>query len=211
MALRRAKKIVQPSWHPNFRSVETLPDIKVIRTDFFVNLFSITVAAGLLFYSAYTEYRLFSLNGEIEQYDQKISSKQAADSRHLKLSAEFARLEKELEEVNRFKGAPVKPAEFLVDLARVNPREILLQSIRYANYQSREGRKTVTAKAINLTGSVSGNPESATQIVTDFMHSIEELELFEGILRRIDLISMVRDPNLGLFNCAIRIELNPID
>ena len=116
-----------------------------------------------------------------------------------------------MEEVNRFKGAPVKPAEFLVDLAGVSPREILLQSIRYANYQSREGRKTVTAKAINLTGSVSGNPESATQIVTDFMHSIEELELFEGILRRIDLISMVRDPNLGLFNCAIRIELNPID
>ena len=211
MAFRWAKKVVQPSWHPNFRSVETLPDIKVIRTDFFVNLFSLTIGVALLFYFFYMEYRLFSLKWEIDQYEQKIGFKQAADARHLGLSADFARLEKELEEINRFKGTPVKPAEFLMDLSGVIPREILLQSIKYGNRQSHEGRKTVITKAINLTGSVSGNPEEATQLVTDFIHSIEELDLIEGILKRINLISMVRDPNLGLFSCSIRIELNAID
>ena len=48
MAFGRNKIVVQPSWHPNFRIVETLPDTKVIRTDFAFNGVFVVIAVVLL-------------------------------------------------------------------------------------------------------------------------------------------------------------------
>ena len=36
-----------PAWHPNFRNYQQLPDIKVVRTAFFVNGAAVFVALGL--------------------------------------------------------------------------------------------------------------------------------------------------------------------
>ena len=39
-----------PAWHPNFRNFEKLPDIKVVRTAFFVNGAALFLAVALLIY-----------------------------------------------------------------------------------------------------------------------------------------------------------------
>ena len=50
--MKRTKKdavTAQPNWHPNFRIADSLPDLKVVRTDFFINAISLSLAAVAVF------------------------------------------------------------------------------------------------------------------------------------------------------------------
>ena len=57
-----------PPWHPNFRNYEKLPDVKQVRTAFFVNAAAITVALALLTYFGVQEWQLRSLNAQIADW-----------------------------------------------------------------------------------------------------------------------------------------------
>jgi len=54
-----------PAWHPNFRNYALLPDIKPVRTAFFVNGISAFVAIGLLAFLGRGEYELHSVRSQI--------------------------------------------------------------------------------------------------------------------------------------------------
>ena len=69
MALTKPKKVVQTNWHPDFRNVDALPDIKVVRTEFFVNILTVTIAFVLLFYLGFHEYSGISLGSQIYELD----------------------------------------------------------------------------------------------------------------------------------------------
>lgn len=209
MALRKPKKIIQPNWHPNFRNVETLPDIKVIRTDFFINFSTVAIAAALLFYLLFNEYTGHALNRQINELSSEISAREASNTKNIALSKEFDTLSKGISELNAFLEAPVVPGEFIVTFSDLMPREILLESLSYSSNNIPVGKKSVPGKTINIRGSVSGSPGEATQIVNDFIDTLEELPMFEGILNKIELLSLNRDDARGLFDCAIRIELIP--
>src|SRR3954462_112783 len=54
-----------PPWHPNFRNYEKLPDIKVVRTAFFVNVAAITIALAAAIFFGLKEWQLHVLRGQI--------------------------------------------------------------------------------------------------------------------------------------------------
>ncbi len=210
MALTRPKRVIKTHWHPNFRNPETLPDIKVVRTSLLLN--TIAIAAGILVCGkfGYNEYTRFSLNRGIGQLESKISSKKVENETNLKESGEFDTLSKKHDELASFLAVSIEPSDLLMMLSEQLPREILLQNVSFTDQQIQVGKKNVNSKAINLRGSVMGDPEVATQIVTDFITTLGNLELIKANLNRIELVSLVRDPSLGLFNCVIRIELKPV-
>ncbi len=209
--MARAKKDVEPGWHPNFRNSEALPDIKVIRTDFLVNGLAVAISVGLLFIVAHNEFDGRSLSREITDLNSKISAKAALNENNLKLSAEFDTLSNQYTELNNFLSVPVAPSRLMMAISETLPREILLQTINYTDQPVVVESKNVMSKAINFRGSVSGSLEHpATQIVTDYIKTIEKLEILKDRLNKIELVSLVRNPQLGLFNCVIRIELKPV-
>jgi hypothetical protein len=68
------------SWHPNFRNYEKLPDIKVVRTAFFVNGAAIFVALALGVYAGSKQLQLNEFNTQIAEEQRKVNaSKQASD------------------------------------------------------------------------------------------------------------------------------------
>ena len=54
-----------PAWHPNFRNYQKLPDIKVVRTAFFVNGVAIFVALSLGIYLGFKEWQLYLVKDQI--------------------------------------------------------------------------------------------------------------------------------------------------
>ncbi|HUR59026.1 MAG TPA: hypothetical protein VM029_15030, partial [Opitutaceae bacterium] len=62
-----------PAWHPNFRNYEKLPDIKVVRTAFFVNGAAIFLALSLVTYFGFKEWQLHVLQGQIAAADKQIA------------------------------------------------------------------------------------------------------------------------------------------
>ena len=210
MALRKPKKIVQPAWHPNFRNVDTLPDIKVIRTDFVINWGMVLVAVALLMFFLKNEFSALAVGRNIKEFETKISENDNANNNNLKLSGEFGTLSKEITEVEAFMNVPIKPSAFLLNFTEIKPEEMLLQSISYDSQNINLGsRKTAPGKTISIRGSISGSPDEATQLVTDYLETLKNLEIIEESLYKVELPSWERDENLGLFNYYIRIELVP--
>jgi hypothetical protein len=66
-----------PAWHPSFRNYERLPDIKVVRTVFFVNAVAITVAIAMFTVFIFKEYHLYSLRRQVADVRAQLRPRQA--------------------------------------------------------------------------------------------------------------------------------------
>ncbi len=210
MALRKPKKIVQSAWHPNFRNVETLPDIKAIRTDFIINWGIVLVAAVLLMFFLKNEIAALSVGRSIKEFETKISENTGKNNNNLRLSGEFGTLSKKISELTDFVKAPVTPSIFLLTFAQVKPEEMLMQSISYDSQTIDLGnRKTAPGKLVTLQSTVNGTPAAVTQLVTEYVETIKNLDIIKESVHKVELQSLERDENLGLFNCSIRVELIP--
>ncbi len=207
MALTKSKKVVQTNWHPDFRNVDALPDIKVIRTDFFVNILTVTIALASIFYLGYHEYNGIALGSQISELDNKITAKNTENNKNLSFSSKFDNFSKKIVELEQFVDSPIDTAEFLTFLGEAIPHEMLLTSISYFDREFTEGKKTFVLFIINIRGAAHGSAETATQTVYDFINKLENLEMFEAILYNTELDSMVRDDALGLFNFSTVIQL----
>jgi hypothetical protein len=207
MAFRKPKKIIQPNWHPNFRLVEQLPDIKVIRTDFFVNVVSVGLAVFLLGLVLLAEYNAFALNREIAKYNTDIGEKKGTNQGNLNYSAEFDRLAQDVAEVGKFLDVHLTPTEVLLALTDILPRNIVTKSLSYDDIQIQVGRRSNRSKGIEFRGSVQGSPDEATAIVTKFQEDLANHEVLKPLIKKVELISLVR--SASGFSVSIRIELNP--
>lgn len=103
-----------PAWHPNFRNVEKLPDIKVVRTSFFVNGTAITIALALATYFTIDQWQLRSLRNQIADTEARIERDQRPSAAAKGLFTKFQAEETKLAEVEAFvNGRPVTSPLFL--------------------------------------------------------------------------------------------------
>ena len=208
MALRKPKKVVQPAWHPNFRNVETLPDIKAIRTDFVINYGVILFAAALLVFFLKNEFSIMAVGRDIQDFETKISENSGANNNNLRLSGQFNNLSKEISELADFTDVPIKPSELILKFTEIKPENMLFESISYDTYTIKlDDRKNAPGKRISIRSTVVGTPAAVTQLVTEFVETLQNLEMIQESMHKVELQSLVRDEELGLFNCSIRIEL----
>src|SRR6187401_3003911 len=78
-----------PAWHPNFRNYEKLPDVKVVRTAFFVNGISILVALSLASYLGFREWQLRGLTTQIADVQAQIDRDKRASEQAIALFKKF--------------------------------------------------------------------------------------------------------------------------
>ena len=149
MALTKSKKVVQINWHPDFRNVDALPDIKVIRTDFFVNILTVPIALALIFYLGYHEYNEIALGAQISELDTKITSKNTKNTKNLSSSSKFDNISKQIVELEEFVDSPINTTEFLTFLGEALPHEMFLTSISYYDREFTKGKKTFVLLCYN--------------------------------------------------------------
>lgn len=118
-----------PSWHPNFRIRETLPDVKVVRTAFFVNGASILVAASLAIYVGIGEWQLYTLNSQIAQTQAQINRDKPASDQAIALFRKFQADEAKVNEVATFVKSKPLVSELVIRLARTLPNNIAIDSL----------------------------------------------------------------------------------
>lgn len=123
-----------PAWHPNFRNVEKLPDIKVIRTSFFVNGTAITIALALATYFAIDQWQLYNLKSQIADAEARIERDQKTSSAAKGLFTKFQAEETKLAEVEAFINARPATSPLFLRLVQTAPAEnIALDTIDLRN------------------------------------------------------------------------------
>jgi hypothetical protein len=124
-----AAALTAPSWHPNFRNYEKLPDIKAVRTAFFVNGASIAVAVSLLLYFGIKEWQLMAVNSQIGEEQRKIDRDKRPSEQVVSLFKKFQEQEARVLEVDGFVKSKPLVSALLMRLGETLPANVAIDTI----------------------------------------------------------------------------------
>jgi integrase len=121
-------------WRADFRLVDQLPDVKVVRTKFIVNFASLAIMTTLFAIAGYREFTKISLRQSVEMLQNEVDTRSSANRRLTALSGDFRRLSNKMVDIRELAKAPVRPAALLVELARLRTPDIVFDTISYEQY-----------------------------------------------------------------------------
>jgi hypothetical protein len=117
-----------PAWHPNFRNYQKLPDIKVVRTAFFLNGVAVLVAIALGAYLGFREWQVWHLNKQIADLQAQINRDKRLSDQAIALFKTFQAEEAKVNEVDVFLNARPKVLPLILRIAETLPKNIALDN-----------------------------------------------------------------------------------
>jgi hypothetical protein len=159
-----------PAWHPNFRNYKKLPDVKVVRTAFFVNGLAIVVAISLGSYVGFREYQLNGVNKQITEVQAQIDRDKKISDQAVALFKKFQAEEVKITEVETFVKSKPLVSVLIMRLAQTLPPNIALDNIDFRD----------TGMTLRL--SVKGDAGAASGYASEYLEQLradKELAQFD--------------------------------
>ncbi len=191
-----------PAWHPNFRNYQQLPDIKVVRTAFFVNGAAVFVALGLAVFLGQREYELHSLRSQIAAYQTQIDRDQPGSEKAKDLFKKFQEQEKRINEVDAFTKSKPLISEILLRLGETRTKNISLDAIEV---RAPEGTPAVPPSII-LQGTVRGTSELASGEASAYQDLLKSDPVLGPRFDEVTVTNSVRDAGTGRLKIEITIK-----
>lgn len=185
-----------PLWHPNFRNFERLPDTKVVRTTFFVNVTAITIAVGLLALAGVSEYRIMELSTQIDDTQAVITKNTKENAEAIRLSKVFDAEAKKITEASLFGRKDLAPSAFILLLGQTLPPEVQIESVDM-RFSGASGDQFI------VRGIVAGSKDEASGSADKYVRSLRNSPLFGAKFESINMPSINPDPAGGF----LRFEL----
>lgn len=158
-----------PAWHPNLRNRERLPDTKVVRTLFFVNFAAIMVAASLLVYFCYQEYRIKNLSHQVAEWQAQVDANKKNAAQAVALSKKFADEEKKINELNEFLKHRLVLSELLLQLGGTLPADLAMDTVE------------VRSNGVDLRGTAAGTPDEASGRTSAYVDTLKQQPYFKNL------------------------------
>ncbi len=188
-----------PAWHPNFRNYERLPDIKAVRTTFFINGFAVLLAIAILLFTCYQEFNLHAKRSEIASWEEQIAANQAASSAAIAQFRAFQAAEKKIKEVDTFLTTDLRLSDFLLRLGAILPDHIKISTVDWRD------------DLLILRGTVSGSPDQASGYASSLVALLTEDEVFSAVFESINLTGLARNPVTGMLAIEVHLRFNPAE
>lgn len=172
-----------PAWRPDFRDVELLPDLKTVRTTFFVNAGAITLALAALLATALRESKLRSLHGEIARAEDSIARLERPSKQAVATYGQFQTEAKTIEEIAGFApvGSALSRSDLLIHLSQGLPPAIAFNRI-----EMRGG-------GVVLAGVARGSGTSAIQLISEYEKQLREDPVLKDIYGGVSQGGVVRE------------------
>ena len=204
----KRKKEIQPHWRPNFRIQSTLPDIKVVRTDFMINSIALALVLVAFFFLLQRVYSAYSMRATIEDMEQRLRVAEADNKQSLQVSARFRKAAEHVVELQRFYGWPLSAHEFLAQLALLKPKDLSFSQVMLSETIVKEGKDDLTGKVgyrIEITGEV-----LELTVLNEFKGALQQLELLNpaGFASVVDESMEQRDAKTGIIPFRISIAVS---
>lgn len=180
---------VVPAWHPNFRDYEKLPDVKVVRTAFFVNGAAILVFVSLAIYFGFREWQLHVVRGQIAQSEQIMARDKRPSDQDVALFGRFKAQEVKINEVDAFVNARPKLSPLLLRLGETLPENVALDAI------------DVHPTGVSLRMTVRGSAEAAAGYATAYFEQLRGDKQLPAIdTAKAEFKSQARNTSTGRLN-----------
>ncbi len=214
MLKRKTKSQAQPNWRPDFRIVATLPDTKIIRTDFILNFVSITVALLVTGFALFQQIDISTTNASIRNYESKIAELEPSNNKALRESDLFQKDMKKIEELILFMDVPLDPIDLIQTVSANTPRDFIVNSLSYAPQTTTTGggrsskRELIYKLEISVTAS--GQSAEVTRMIDDYRNTLATTTLLKPLLIRSDVSNPTRDDKLGTITQRLSFELKGV-
>lgn len=169
------------NWRPNFRNYEALPDIRAVRTQFFVPALAIAVASVFSIYILFQEYRAMNISEDIVKIEEDIASYEERHDEKVKLNSEFMAISRTLNEIVEFKEGRLVASDMLLSLSSHLLEGMHLDRVEYLEDKA------------SIEGSVMVAAEQASRLVNDYLKALEEADALQGLLDEYKLTTLERD------------------
>lgn len=176
-----------PHWHPNFRNYERLPDTKVVRTTFFVNTAAIAIAACLVLWTGYREFRINTLKQQAADAQAQIDANSRQNAEAMRSSKLFADEEKKVAEVTRFVAIVIQPTEFITILGDTLPTNVGITGV---DMRLREPKGPMVV----LRGTVAGSPDQASGMASRYVDVFRSDPRLVAVVESAEMTDLNRDP-----------------
>jgi hypothetical protein len=186
-----------PPWHPNFRNFDRLPDVKVVRTSFFVNCAAIMIVFGVSIYLGLQEYNLHSIRVQISDWQRQIDENKIPSEQAVRRYQEFQSEEKKVTEVAAFIKTDFVRSDFIIALGQSLPANVALNSIE------------VNENGVILRGIVRGT--TSDEAFGQAQTYINQLQADPSLSQKFEAITMPNiDPDSKVGNqMAFEISMKP--
>lgn len=186
------------AWHPNFRVAAHLPDVKVVRTSFFINGIAGFLAAAMLLYAVHQHLTIKSLGDQMADWEKRIADNKPASDRAIATYKNFQAAEKKLAEVKTFGGGEWVVSDFLVKLADTLPGELVLTRFEY------RGTELVLSALVN-----GESPQASSGAANAFADQLRTSTEVSGIFSDIQLTNMSRIIDSSSLNVIYVLKFKP--
>src|ERR1019366_6922719 len=176
----KAAVSLMPSWHPNFRNFDRLPDVKVVRTSFFVNSAAVVITFGFLLYFGLQEYKLHGARVQISDLNRQIEDNQKLSEQAVRLYQQFRGEENKAAEVAAFVKTDFVKSDFVIELGQSLPKNVVLKSI------------DVQESGVSFHGIVRGTPDEVLGLAQAY---INQLKADPSLRQKFETITMPCSPN----------------
>jgi Tfp pilus assembly protein PilN len=191
-----AAAAVTPAWHPNFRDYEKLPDLKVVRTSFFVNGGAIFVVLGLAVYVATGEVHIRSLDAQIAEEQAKIDRAKKGSDQAVAAFKKFQADEAVVQEVDAFVKSRPPVSVLIRRIGETLPPDVAVDALEF------------TADGLTLRLALRGDAVAASGRATAYLEQLKadkELSQFSEV---IFAQAPERNPVSGRISVQFRLRYN---
>ena len=201
---------IQPNWHPNFRIESTLPDTRVIRTNFIAKVVIYTAIVIVGAFVLQREYQAYTLRQVINGLEQQVQSASSADLSRLKKSEQFCDLALNVRELQRFFKVPIVAHDSIVELAGSKPEGLTFKRLILSELvvQVKVGKESKPQVAFKL--SISGDVQYLP-VLTQFKRALEESQLLNPSGYNVSISENIdqRDADTGIIPFQLTVLLEP--
>lgn len=165
-----APALSAPAWHPNFRNYQKLPDIKVVRTAFFINGAAILVVVSLLIFLGFNEWQLHAVKSQTEAVQNQIDRDKKTSEQAVALFKTFQAEEVKVNDIDTFIKSKAAVSTIILRLGETLPKNVALDLLDFRE------------NGLVMRLSVRGTPDVASGYATNYLEQLRSdpaLKLFE--------------------------------
>lgn len=186
-----------PAWHPNFRNYEQLPDLKAVRTTFFINGVAVLVALGALLYFVYQEFQVSTLRAQIAEWESQVERDRVASGQAVAAFRKFQAAEKQVKEATDLMVKRHDLSTFLLHLGETLPDEIAVTAL------------DLRSTRIALTATVRGAPELASGLASQYVSQLAGDPVIGPLFSSVTMSGLARDAESGRITIEITLTYAP--
>ena len=206
---RKAKKVVQKKWRPDFRETQTLPDTKVIRTGFLVNFVTIVLTIAVIAVFVVREYSLQTMKKQVAVLEEQVAGSTSQNRSYLDADKRFKEKAAVAHEVIDFDHQLLDLPAFIKSIPPIIPQGMILSNMEMQYAKDVVGKKEIPPYVVSFKGRVTGREDATpSQIVTDFQKSILKIPAIEAMEAATDLTSFNRDNEFGFFDFTLQVKIS---